>query len=101
MRKGILELVVMSILAEREHYGYELVEKLGARCGIEVSDGTIYTILLRLKGEDFVTQRWVTLPKGPARKYFCLTDSGREALREMQKLWAGITSAVSHSGGEV
>ena len=93
-RKGSLELVVMSSLAEKERYGYELVERLKAQCGLVVSDGTLYAILLRLKNEGFVRHRWEHAETGPARKYYALTKTGHAALSGMREIWADIARAV-------
>jgi PadR family transcriptional regulator PadR len=96
-RKGSLELVVMSSLAEREFYGYELVEHLKAQCKLEVSDGTLYAILLRLKNEGFVRHRWEHMETGPARKYYSLTKPGIAALDGMREIWAEIARAVERA----
>ena len=96
-RKGSLELVVMSSLAEKEFYGYELVEHLKTRCKLEVSDGTLYAILLRLKNEGFVRHRWEHTETGPARKHYALTKTGEAALEGMREIWADITRAVDRA----
>ncbi len=102
-RKGLLELIVMAALTTREHYGYELVEQIVKRSGVEVSDGTLYAILTRLKAEGLVRTRWATAERGPARKYYALTHEGRAVLAEMRRLWADIAggvSAVLQAGGK-
>lgn len=93
-RKGVLVLIVMSALSVREYYGYELVEHLLAGAGVEVSDGTLYAILIRLKAEGLVRTRWEAAERGPARKYYALTGEGRELLAEMKRSWAEIASGV-------
>jgi PadR family transcriptional regulator PadR len=98
-RKGILELVVMAALAAREYYGYELVEHLKTRCGLEVADGTLYAILLRLKNEGFVRHRWEHAATGPGRKYYSLTKSGQTALADMRAIWGDIARAVERAKG--
>src|SRR5687767_9451479 len=97
-RKGTLELVVMSVLANDERYGYDLIEHIGKNCGLEVSDGTIYAVLTRLTAEGFVRHRWEHLPRGPARKYYALTEGGRRALDDMKLVWREIAAAVSRAG---
>lgn len=102
-RKGLLELIVMSALAMREHYGYELVEYIVKRSGVDVSDGTLYAILTRLKAEGLVRTRWEAAERGPARKYYTLTHEGRAVLVEMNHLWAKIADGVNsvlRAGGE-
>jgi PadR family transcriptional regulator, regulatory protein PadR len=96
-RKGLLELIVMSVLARREFYGYELVEHILSRTGFEVSDGTLYTILTRLKSDGLVNTRWEAAERGPARKYYALTKEGRAVLSSMQGRWADIAHGVAEA----
>ena len=93
-RKGVLVLIVMSALSVREYYGYELVEHILTGAGVEVSDGTLYAILVRLKSEGLVRTRWEAAERGPARKYYALTDEGRALLADMKRSWAEIASGV-------
>jgi PadR family transcriptional regulator PadR len=93
-RKGVLVLIVMSALSAREHYGYELVEHIRAVAGVQVSDGTLYAILVRLKAESLVHTRWEAAERGPARKYYALTDDGRALLADMKRAWAEFASGV-------
>jgi PadR family transcriptional regulator PadR len=93
-RKGVLVLIVMSALSAREYYGYELVEHILTRTGVEVSDGTLYAILVRLKAEGLVRTRWEAAERGPARKYYALTVAGRALLADMKRSWAEIASGV-------
>ena len=99
-RKGILELIVMSALATREFYGYELVEHIVRRAQAEIGDGTLYAILARLKAEGLVRARWEAPEKGPARKYYALTPEGRAALAGMKASWADIVRGVDAIRGE-
>jgi PadR family transcriptional regulator PadR len=98
-RKGSLELVVMSALARSEFYGYQLVEHLRDVLGLDVKDGTLYAILIRLEREGLVRHRWEHLSSGPARKYYALTKSGAASLSAMRKLWLEIAAAVGASRG--
>ena len=65
--------------------------------GLEVSDGTLYAILLRLKNEGFVRHRWEHAETGPARKYYALTKTGQSALEGMRAVWADIARAVERA----
>ena len=105
-RKGVLVLIVMSALSRREFYGYELVEHILANAGVEVSDGTLYAILIRLKAEGLVRTRWEAAERGPARKYYALTGDGRALLADMKRTWTEVASGVDAvlqdgSGGHV
>lgn len=96
-RKGVLELVIMSILAEREHYGYELVERLHREFRMHVSDGTLYAILNRIKAEGLLKQRWQPGANGPARKYYALSAAGRRVLPFMQDAWREVADGVDRA----
>lgn len=93
-RKGVLVLIVMSALSAREYYGYELVEHILTNAGVEVSDGTLYAILVRLKAEGLVDTRWEAAERGPARKYYALTGDGRALLADMKRSWTEIAAGV-------
>jgi PadR family transcriptional regulator PadR len=93
-RKGVLVLIVMAALSGREYYGYELVEHVMTGAGVQVSDGTLYAILIRLKAEGLVSTRWEAAERGPARKYYALTDEGRALLAKMKQAWTGMVSGV-------
>lgn len=102
-RKGVLELIVMTALSKREFYGYELVEYIVHHSQAELSDGTLYAILTRLKGDGLVRTRWEAAQKGPARKYYSLTPEGKAALAAMETMWAGVVRgvrAIQRDGGD-
>ncbi|MFS0559228.1 PadR family transcriptional regulator [Terribacillus sp. 179-K 1B1 HS] len=95
--KGILEGCLLSIIAERETYGYEMVEKLAAYGFTMVSEGSIYPLLLRMKKEGLVTTTSKTLPSGgPKRKYYQLTAEGRTELADFKVRWAEVSSSVNN-----
>jgi len=92
--KGVLSLLLMHLLAERESYGYEVVQRLQAAGFADVLEGSVYPALARLQREGRVETRLVPSPSGPARKYYRLTSSGRDALAEGTKAWARHIAAV-------
>lgn len=94
LRKGVLELVVMRALANADSYGYALVESIKSQCGLEVTDGTLYAILIRLKQETLVEPYWREMEKGPARKYYRLTETGLHTLADMEKIWTCTEEAM-------
>ena len=93
-RKGILELAVLTSLAERERYAYELFKSLALLPGLDVSEGTIYPLLSRLRSQGLVKTRLVESPEGPARKYYSLTRGGVKALSMMQDYLDSILNGV-------
>src|SRR5688572_30385535 len=82
LKCGSLELIVLHLLASGEAYGYEIVSKLTAETNgaLEVTDGTLYPVLYRLERGGFVAVRWETPERGVPRKYYRLTDAGRDEL---------------------
>ncbi len=95
LRKGVLELCVLSAIArEGECYGYELVRSLVNTPGLEVSEGSIYPLLSRMRKQGLVTTRLEESESGPARKYYQLTASGRARTAAMESYYDSLLSAV-------
>lgn len=96
LKKGSLELVVLSRLARGEAYGYEIVSELTERTGgvFEITDGTLYPVLYRLERGGFVAIRWETPERGVPRKYYQLTAAGRDELRALTDEWTRYVRAV-------
>lgn len=84
MRKGVLDLCILTTLLKGEWYGYALVKALVAIPGIGVAEGSIYPLLSRLRKQGLVTTRLEESTEGPARKYYLLTELGRELAAEMK-----------------
>ncbi|HPJ02804.1 MAG TPA: PadR family transcriptional regulator [Candidatus Limiplasma sp.] len=84
-KKGVLELCVLSLLSSKDQYGYDVSETLSAR--IDISDGTVYPILRKLKAEGLVTTYLSEESGGPPRKYYTLTDQGRERYQSDKRDW--------------
>ena len=94
MRKGLLDLCILSALLEGEWYGYALVKALVAIPGIGVAEGSIYPLLSRLRKQGLVTTRLEESTEGPARKYYCLTETGRQQAAEMSVYFESLTQGV-------
>ena len=93
MRKGVLEYCILSVLYKSDAYASELIGKLkDAR--IIVVEGTLYPLLTRQKNQGLLTYRWEESPQGPPRKYYTLTDKGREVLQDMDKAWTEIVETL-------
>lgn len=76
-KKGVLELCVLSLLRQRDYYGYEISESLSNK--IEIADGTVYPILRKLKSDGLLSTYLQEESGGPPRKYYSLTSLGAEA----------------------
>ncbi|NLA84076.1 MAG: PadR family transcriptional regulator [Clostridiales bacterium] len=75
-KKGVLELCVLSLLKKHDCYGYEISEYLSNH--IDIADGTVYPILRKLKKEGLLSTYMQEESRGPPRKYYSLTNLGRE-----------------------
>jgi DNA-binding PadR family transcriptional regulator len=89
-------LLVLSILAEGESYGYAILKRVRALSGgeLEWTDGMLYPLLHRLRRLGYVTTEWRTPPEGRRRQYYTLTDEGRAALADQQRQWETVTRAM-------
>lgn len=92
-KKGALELCVLSQLVRGDKYGYELTERISAE--MSIAGGTLYPILRRLKEEAYVTTYLVESESGPARKYYSLTEKGRQYQESVSREWEDFTLAVN------
>lgn len=95
MRKGMLEYCVLLLLSHRRLYPSNILEEL-KEAKMIVVEGTLYTLLNRLLKEDKLTYMWQESPKGPPRKYFLMTDKGRDALKTMTEEWEEIRKSIEY-----
>jgi len=93
LRKGLLESCVLALLSGEQSYGVDLAARL-KDAGLIASEGTLYPLLSRLRTARFVQTRWEESPKGPARRYYTLTDAGRRQLEIFQSLWPQLRDNV-------
>jgi PadR family transcriptional regulator PadR len=98
--------LVLAILDGGESYGYAILKRVRELSAgeLEWSDGMLYPLLNRLGRLGYVTTEWRTPPEGRRRRYYAITDDGREALAEQQRQWTIVTRALSdvwRSGGPV
>src|ERR1700712_4272790 len=92
--KGLLSLLLLQLLAERESYGYEVVQRLHEIGLSDVLEGTVYPALSRLEREGRLTARLVASTSGPARKYYRPTPSGYQALVAGASSWRSLSAVV-------
>jgi PadR family transcriptional regulator, regulatory protein PadR len=96
MRRGTLQYCVLSLLADEERYGFDLVRGLAEMDGMVTSEGTIYPLLSRLRRDGLVESTWQESPSGPPRRYYRLTETGRAALEGFKLEWRRFRDAVDH-----
>lgn len=93
MRKGFLEYCILSILSKKDAYPSSIITEL-KNVNMIVVEGTIYPLLIREKNQGLLTYRWEESPQGPPRKYYTITDKGRETLKEMDSAWKELVDAI-------
>lgn len=91
-KKGVLELCVMALLMQRDRYGYEIAEALAE--SIDIADGTVYPILRKLKADGLLTAYLQEESGGPPRKYYSLTQSGRDVYAKDRAEYLRFAQAV-------
>ncbi|MFA5526707.1 MAG: PadR family transcriptional regulator [Acholeplasmataceae bacterium] len=84
-KKGVLDLLVFAMLNKKDQYGYDISETISRK--IEISPGTIYPILRKMKDDGFVTTYLSEMSGGPARKYYKLTPLGLNHFQKLKSEW--------------
>ncbi len=95
LRKGLLDIVVLNYLSHGQSHGYEMVQSLKAVNGLDLREGNIYPILARLETDGLVNVEKKPSPEGPPRKYYEITEKGRQALEQMNLHWNTMIQAMS------
>ena len=96
MLKGMLEGCILEIINMQETYAYEISEKLRKYGFGEISEGTIYPIILRLQKNEMISATLKDSSTGPKRKYYSLTSRGQDALTEFKDNWKELNYAVNN-----
>jgi DNA-binding PadR family transcriptional regulator len=95
MLKGVLEGCVLEIIGRGETYGYEIASTLRDLGFVDVVEGTVYTILLRLEKNDHVDIQKKPSTMGPPRKFYTLTDTGRAELATFWAKWDFVSHKIN------
>jgi PadR family transcriptional regulator PadR len=93
--RGTLEGCILKIINDNEVYGYEIAEKLKKYGLNEVSEGTIYPLLLRLEKNGFVDSVKKDSSFGPKRKYYSLSNLGKEELKDFYNRWKEFENGIN------
>ena len=93
LKKGTLELCVLSLLSKKDRYGFELVGAISAE--IQISEGTIYPLMKRIKDDGYVTTYLQESHEGPPRKYYRITQQGRTTLTTMEEEWQNLSAGIN------
>jgi len=93
-KKGVLEICVLALISKKDMYGYEIVQNISKV--IELNEGTIYPLLRRLTKEGYFDTYILESSEGPARKYYKITELGKENLINLIEEWKNFTNAVDY-----
>lgn len=95
LRKGAVEMAALASLWQGRLYGLEIIRYLETHSQLALAEGTIYPVLNRLKAEGLLTSEWVEAEAGHPRKYYSMTDAGRDRLRGMAEAWTSFAAGLS------
>lgn len=94
VRKGVVELAILGLLANGPRYGQQLVEELSQQAALALTPGTVYPLVSRLLKDRVIASTWEESPIGPPRKYYRLTAAGTRRLEEMTEAWRQVRLAI-------
>jgi PadR family transcriptional regulator PadR len=97
IRKGLLEFLVLKIVGARSVYVPDILRRL-ADTEFATQEGTLYPLLSKLRRENLVEYRWQESDSGPPRKYYRLTQAGRDQLTALDDYWIRINRTLSDIG---
>ncbi len=97
MKKGVLELCILQVVSREELYGYEIMKQV---TGVfpELNESTVYAVLRRLHADGCTEFYTGGTSGGPARKYYRVTETGRERLQKMLDEWHEMLAALDKLG---
>jgi PadR family transcriptional regulator PadR len=94
LRRGVLELAILSQLEQSVSYGYEIATRLASVPQLAAGEGTVYPLLRRLRRDGLLETYWQESAEGPPRQYYRLTAAGRRRLRTIEQEWHHVVQGV-------
>ena len=94
MRRGVLEYSILLVLESGDYYASSIIQKL-KDANLIVVEGTLYPLLIRLKNLGLLSYRWEESTQGPPRKYYSITELGRNQLEELNGAWDELLGSIS------
>ena len=93
MRKGILEYCILCVLSDGDAYASDIIKRMKDAMMIVV-EGTLYPLLTRQKNAGLLSYRWEESTQGPPRKYYSITNEGKNFLNEIDTSWQELVDSV-------
>jgi PadR family transcriptional regulator PadR len=97
VRRGLLELAVLTVLSPGHLYAAEILERLDGT-PFATQEGTLYPLLGKLRRDGLLDHEWVESESGPPRKYHRLTDAGTERLAQLDAYWQDLRTTLETLG---
>lgn len=90
----MIELAVLACLDDGEAYGYQLLQTLRTAANLPVTESTLYPLLAKLTRQRLLTVRAAPSPHGPPRRYYRLTQAGRDRLKQLTRMWQATRDSI-------
>src|SRR5205809_5133873 len=97
IRKGLLEFLILKIVAANEVYVADILKRL-SDTDFATQEGKLYPLLSKMRREGLVDYEWRESEAGPPRKYYKLTGEGTTQLAELDNYWRGINTTIDQLG---
>jgi PadR family transcriptional regulator, regulatory protein PadR len=94
IKKWILEYVILGIISKKDSYSSDMLAIL-KKNDLIIVEWTLYPLLSRLKNEWYVSYYWMESLSWPPRKYFKITESGKELFRALNKIWLSTQKSIN------
>jgi PadR family transcriptional regulator PadR len=101
LRKGLLDTVILNLLARERCHGYDMARTLKGIDGLSIREGNIYPILARLEADSLLASTKQPSQEGPPRKYYEITELGRRTVAEMNRHWDQMNESVQKIRKEI
>ena len=97
IRKGLLEFLILRIIAADKVYVADILQRLSAT-EFATQEGTLYPLLSKMRREGTVDYEWRESEAGPPRKYYTLTDKGKAQMKELAEYWEYLNQTMDAIG---
>ena len=97
LRRGLLEFLVLAIVSAGAVYAGDILERLETT-DFATREGTLYPLLSRMRRDGLLDHEWQESAAGPPRKYYRLTDAGREQLTAFRTYWNSLSDLIHTLG---
>ncbi len=94
IRRGVVEVALLGLLADGPRYGQQIVDELAEHPALSLTSGTVYPLVSRLLKDGLIASTWQESPAGPPRKVYRLTAAGTARLSDLTAAWRLVRDGV-------